>query len=87
MRSALAVLEGKAHRGRTEPVYTRIGSDGSAVFFDLCNSEWSAVAINATGWEVVPSENVPMYVVRSPRALGPFFLESSCSRLRLDRVT
>lgn len=72
VRSALSVLEGEAHRGPIEPVFTRVGYDEArrTVYLDLCNSDWEAVAINSTGWSVVPSEAVPIYLRRGRAMLA-----------------
>lgn len=48
---AVAVNERKLHRP-----FIRVGEAGDAIFFDLCNDDWTAVRITARGWDVVVPE-------------------------------
>ncbi len=41
--------------GRMRPVFRSVARDGDAVYLDLCNDEWEAVEITASGWRVIPS--------------------------------
>jgi hypothetical protein len=51
--------------GPTEEIYLRIAGHDAAIYIDLCNDAWEAIRVTAGGWEVVPSEEVPVRFVRS----------------------
>jgi hypothetical protein len=46
------------------PVFRRVARDADAVYLDLCNEEWEAVEITASGWRVIPSGGVPVKFLR-----------------------
>lgn len=48
--NTLAVL---ADRGEVRRVYTRHGSSGDELYYDLCNEECQSVRITKDGWEIV----------------------------------
>lgn len=51
---ALGVLEGKAlFEGEEHKVHMRVAEHDGAIYLDLCDSEWRAVEVTATGWQVV----------------------------------
>jgi hypothetical protein len=54
--------------GRMRPVFRRVARDGDVVYLDLCNEEWEAVEITASGWRVIPSEDVPVKFLRKDNA-------------------
>jgi hypothetical protein len=51
--------------GPTEEVYLRVAGHDEAIYLDLCNDAWEAIRVTAGGWEVIPSEEVPVRFVRS----------------------
>ena len=54
VQSALAVLEGYAlFKGPQQQVFVRIATLGDTTYVDLGAENWKAVAIDASGWEVV----------------------------------
>lgn len=56
---ATAVLAGKAlYDGPERAVHVRVAGHDGAVYVDLCDAEWRAVAITATGWRVIASPPV-----------------------------
>jgi hypothetical protein len=54
--------------GRMRPVFRSVARDGDAVYLDLCNDEWEAVEITASGWRVIPSGGVPVKFLRKDNA-------------------
>jgi hypothetical protein len=53
LQDALSVLDGRAqYDGRELPVFTRLGEHAGAIYLDLANDMWQAVAITADGWRV-----------------------------------
>jgi hypothetical protein len=53
LQDALSVLDGRAqYDGPELPVFTRLGEHAGAVYLDLGNEKWEAVAITAEGWRV-----------------------------------
>lgn len=52
------------YEGKSVPVFLRIASFENSVVLDLCNEAWSAVIIDAKGWRVVPSSEVPVRFTR-----------------------
>ena len=52
--SALDVLEAKAvFDGRAITLFNRFAEWAGAVFVDLCDDQWRAIKVTATGWEVL----------------------------------
>jgi hypothetical protein len=64
LQDALSVLDGKAqYDGPELPVFTRLGEHTGAIYLDLANEKWEAVAITADGWRV--TDNPPVKFRRS----------------------
>jgi hypothetical protein len=54
MRTALSQLEAKAFfEGELHSVHLRIAEHGCAIYVDLCDDEWKAVEITASGWSII----------------------------------
>ena len=54
VRSALSVIEAKAHFGAPErKVHIRVGGLDGRLYLDLCDESWRAVEIDASGWRVI----------------------------------
>jgi len=51
------------HDGSEIQVHVRCARHGDAYYIDLCNDQWSAIRIDAKGWEIV--EAPPVYFTRS----------------------
>ena len=50
-------------------VFVRVAKHGDGtVYLDLCNEQWEAVKITASGWRVVSSEAVPVKFLRKDNA-------------------
>jgi len=65
---AISVLGGKARfDGEVHPVYVRFAECEEKIYLDLGGDEWRAVEIDADGWRVIPSTEVP---VKFRRAKG-----------------
>lgn len=57
-------LAGKAmFEGEKHAVHTRIGNSGKSIYLDIGNKDWQAIAITATGWQVV--DHSPVHFRRS----------------------
>jgi hypothetical protein len=66
LQAALGVIEAKANFGAPERVvHLRIGGIENTIYLDLCDEQWRAIEIDATGWRVVSSP-----LVRFRRAPG-----------------
>ena len=54
LNSALNVIEAKARfDGREHFLYNRVASVGADIWYDLADSEWRAVKVTPTGWEII----------------------------------
>ena len=49
--------------GKTYKVFNRIGTQGPALYLDLGDADWRAIAIDAAGWQIV--ERPPIHFTRS----------------------
>ncbi len=58
LSNVINVLEGFAQRGPMYETYLRIGGAGGAIYLDLGDPSWNAVAITAAGWNVI--QNPPV---------------------------
>lgn len=58
------------YNGRQEPVYSRVAHHEDAIWVDLGDETWQAVRIDAYGWHLVPSQEIPVKFRRS-RASRP----------------
>jgi hypothetical protein len=68
--SAMGVLEARArYDGREQPVYLRVANLGDRIIVDLCDAEWRAVEVTASGWSIVATPSVPMRRTPGMRAL------------------
>jgi hypothetical protein len=65
-RATIAAMA--AFDGPELPVYVRVAGYEDAVYLDLCNEEWEAAEVTASGWRVVRSEAVPVRFVRKDNA-------------------
>lgn len=65
VQDALSAIAGRARfdSGQRE-VHLRVAAHGDDIWLDLCDAEWRAVRITATGWEVVPGRDVPVKFIR-----------------------
>lgn len=64
MNTAISTIEGNAKFGGDErQTHLRVASAGDAVWIDLCDDQWRAVEVTATGWRAV--ERPPMLFTRS----------------------
>lgn len=65
LKAALVALSGIAkHDGEEHPVGVRVMVADSRYYLDLCNDQWQAVEIDATGWRVL--DKPPVRFRRSP---------------------
>jgi len=65
VQDALNIIGGEAVFAAPEyPVATRIAEHEGAIWIDLCDPEWRAVEVSATGWRVVGGNTVPVRFVR-----------------------
>jgi hypothetical protein len=86
-RATIAAMA--AFDGPELPVFVRVARSGDAVYLDLCNEEWEAAEVIASGWRVVRSEVVPVRFVRKdnaaplPRPEAGSTLEALCSLLNV----
>ena len=61
LQEALGQLEGKARfDGACHETHVRIAEHENAIFVDLCNETWQAVKIDAAGWQIIESSEVPV---------------------------
>lgn len=71
IRDALTVLEGRAgFDGAEYPVSVRLAEHEKDIYLDMGNDGWEAIRISPKGWEIVPSEKVPVRF-RRPKGLLP----------------
>jgi hypothetical protein len=62
LQTALNILSGKAvFEGRTVEVHTRIAKTEAGYWLDLCNDQWQAVRVDASGWQVVSGPMTPLF--------------------------
>ena len=65
LQDALNVITGKAiFDGLERPIHVRLAEHEGAIYYDLADTEWRAVAIRSVGWDVVESEEVPVRFIR-----------------------
>jgi hypothetical protein len=65
LSDATNVLAGRAvHEGEEHDVHVRVAEHGGAIWLDLADERWRAVAITASGWRVVDGDQVPVRFVR-----------------------
>jgi hypothetical protein len=80
--AARHVLDARAIRGGSRPVFVRVGrGDDGSIYLDLGNADWEAVEIKADGWRVVSDPPV-----KFRRARGGLALPTPARRGRLDRL-
>jgi hypothetical protein len=69
LQEAIGIFESRANFDAPEhPVMVRFAEHGETIYLDLGNEAWEAVAIDKTGWRVVPN---PPVKFRRPRGLRP----------------
>lgn len=67
LQDALGVLSAKAaYEGPERSVHIRVAEHGGCVWVDLCDDERNAVRVDASGWRVVGSAEVPVKFFRGP---------------------
>ena len=65
IQDALTVIAGKAiHEDCEHEVAVRLAEHSGAIWLNLANSNWQAVKISASGWQVVSSKDVPVRFIR-----------------------
>ncbi|HLZ71455.1 MAG TPA: DNA polymerase [Dehalococcoidia bacterium] len=70
LQDALTVLDGQAyHAGPEQPVFLRVAEAGGALYLDLADDGWHAVAITAAGWRVVSDPPVRFWRPAHTQAL------------------
>jgi hypothetical protein len=63
VQDALNVIAGKAvHEGAEHEVAVRLAEQGGAIWLDLCDADWRAVRVTASGWSV--ARGCPVKFVR-----------------------
>jgi hypothetical protein len=83
LQSALNVIEAKAHfDAPVRVVHVRIGGLDGRLYLDLCDDEWRAVEIDATGWRVIHSPPVRFRRAAGMQALPPPVAGGSIEALR-----
>ncbi len=66
VQDAVGALEGKAlFDGREHAVNVRVAEHDGNIFIDLCDQEWRAIEITATGWRVVADSPIRFRRARS----------------------
>ena len=79
---ATTVLAGKAlFDGPEHPVFVRLAEHAGVLYLDLCDEQWRAIAVDATGWRVVDR---PPVKFRRTRAMLPLPVPAAGGRL--DRL-
>ena len=62
LKAALSALTGKAvYDGKQYAVHHRIAKTGQSYWLDLCNADWEAVEISASGWAIRSGSSVPLF--------------------------
>jgi len=62
LKAALSALTGKAvYDGKQLAVHHRIAKTGQSYWLDLCNADWEAVEISASGWAIKSGSSVPLF--------------------------
>lgn len=83
LQDVLSLLEARARFDFPEiPVYGRVAPYGGSIFVDLCNDNWEAVEITASGWRVVQSSPVRFRRTRGMQALP---VPSRCGSISMLR--
>lgn len=83
LQSALNVIEAKAHFDAPERVvHIRVGGLDGRLYLDLCDDEWRAVEIDATGWRVIHNPPVRFRRAAGMKALPPPVTGGSIEALR-----
>jgi len=84
LADALGVLEAKARfDGPEHPVFMRVAEHNGEIYLDPGTDKWSAIRINARGWEIIPAHPDVRFIrsngmlpmpspVRAEGALGRF---------------
>ena len=71
VKDAVENLCGKAlFESPCHEVHVRVAEHEGSIYVDLANDDWEAVRISASGWEVVPSRQVPVKF-RRPKGMLP----------------
>lgn len=70
LQEALRVLEGHAFfDGARYPVFLRVAATGDKLYLDLANDTWQVVEIDADGWRVLDSGQIPVRFKRAKAML------------------
>ena len=71
VRDALNVIEGMASfDGNEYLTFVRVAEHNDEIYIDMGNDGWDGIRISPKGWEIVPSEKVPVRF-RRPNGLLP----------------
>ena len=80
LEDGIRILEARAvNEGRQHEPFRRVGHSAGNLYLDLCDANWRAVEITATGWQVI--ETPPLKLLRSqsmrplPEPEGGWLLE------------
>ncbi|MCZ6759359.1 MAG: hypothetical protein O7D29_03150 [Gemmatimonadetes bacterium] len=70
LRDAITTIMGKALYEATErQVHLRVAQSGGTIFIDLCNDDWEAVTVTASGYTVISNPPVRFRRTRAMRSL------------------
>jgi hypothetical protein len=65
LKSVMSGVIAKAMRKSPErEVHIRVAEHGGKIFLDLCNKTWQVVEVDADGWRIVESKDVPVRFLR-----------------------
>lgn len=65
LQDAIGTISGHAkYEGEKRAVHVRIAEHEGDIWIDLCDAKWRAVRVSRDGWQVLPSEEVPVKFVR-----------------------
>jgi hypothetical protein len=71
LQQALSLIEAQACiDGPQRDVFTRVGGARGKIYIDLANEAWQAIEIDAGGWQVLDSKQVPVRFRRAPGMLS-----------------
>lgn len=71
VQDAITALAGRArYDGLERSVHIRLAEHDGTIYLDLCDGSWRVVAIDAMGWRIVNSRDVPVRFRRSKGMLA-----------------
>ena len=81
--TAIGVIEARAmHDTPIREVFVRVGELDGKIYLDLCDAQWRAVEVSATGWRVVDQPSIRFRRTPDMRALPVPESEGSVEGLR-----